>query len=139
MIGLDPQHIREICQHCNLISAKHPSEPRTNKAAVILVDIAISDVLQRREVRWKKMTERTASGSRLIQDLEFNRLYALQYYIVLCQVLGPERVCYKRVLMDWRIPADDTKPVAETSALINVFNDLHRFLVAENIIIEEVR
>lgn len=133
MIGLDPPHILQICQYCNLRTAQGQSEVLPGKAAVILVDIAISDVLQRREDQWKENTERSSMGQGLIQDLEFNRLYALHYYNILSQFLGPTRVAYHRVLMDWR-KADTHKPIEDTDALKVVFGELREFLKEEQII-----
>jgi len=139
MMGLDPPHIQKICEYCNLCSlnSDNPGSPYT-KAAVILVDIAISDVLQRREAQWTSNTERSATGPGLIQDLEFNRLYALQYYNALAHVLGPARVAYKRVVTDWRI-TDNSKPKEETTALTVVFGQLADFLRESGIITGKLR
>jgi adenylate kinase len=134
MPGLDPPHIRQICQYCNLRAPNVDDENPAGKAAIILVDITISDVLQRREDRWNEKPGRSAStGPGLIQDLEFNRLYALQYYNVLSHILGSDRISYYRVLMDWR-SKDMSIPVEQTRALKDAFKELKEFLERENIL-----
>lgn len=139
--GLDPPHIKRICEFCHLLLGKEQNEISSDKvetvkgrAAVILVDIAISDVLQRREDRWKHKPQRSPStGPGLIQDLELNRLYALQYFNVLSQTLGPDRVSYYRVLMDWK-NQDTRVPVDQTKALQLAFKELQEFLDKEKIV-----
>lgn len=128
--GLDPPHIKKICEFCHLRGGK---EQNVGRAAVILVDITISDVLQRREDRWKEKPQRSPStGPGLIQDLELNRLYALQYFNVLSQTLGSDRVSYLRVLMDWKVK-DNTRPVSETLALKYASDKLIKFLESEGL------
>jgi len=104
MMGLDPPSLREICEACKLISrqkdawAVHPQA----RAAVVLVDIGIGDVLHRREANWTTKVDAFTAGAALIQDLEFNRLFALQYFNVLTGLLTPAKVFYKRVFIDYK-------------------------------------
>ena len=96
MVGLDPASIAVICKTCQLTDgADSPG-----KAAVVLVDLGIADVLHRREERWTEKADGFPRGSALVQDLEFNRMYALQYHGVLTSLIQA-RALYKRIHVDY--------------------------------------
>jgi hypothetical protein len=95
MVGLDPNSIAKLCDKCRIVGTKEA------RAAVVLVDIGIADVLHRREERWTKDVDPFTTGAALAQDLEFNRVYALHYFNILTSLLGHERVTYSRVFVDY--------------------------------------
>jgi hypothetical protein len=97
MAGLDPQSLKDICVACDLIEG---GKTGRGAAAIVLVDISISDVLRRRKAVWQSKPA-FSMGFALNQDLEFNRLYALQYYSTLSSLVGAKRVSYWRVVLDW--------------------------------------
>lgn len=95
MMGLDPISLQRICKACNLID----DESKT-KAAVILVDISFSDVLQWRARHPTVDLSGSVSVEAIARDLEFNRLYALQYYTALVGLIGSQQVLFYRCLID---------------------------------------
>jgi hypothetical protein len=136
MIGLDPPSLRQICIDCML--CKPDSK---GKAAVVLVDIGIGDVLQRREEQWKKKEQWEKpedvfpTGPGLAQDLEFNRLYALQYYNTLNLILkDAERVIYYRSFVDYKQIKDLTGDLRKTSAFQQSKDKLIHFLKEQRMI-----
>ena len=132
MMGLDPPNLRRICVACNLCG-----ENKQEKAGVILVDIGVSDVLQRREAQWKVNPEVFSTGTGLLQDLEFNRLYALQYYNTLARILDDdedERVFYHRALVDWRNVKDLNKELSEVPEFREMSEKVIQFLIWKEIL-----
>lgn len=95
MAGLDATSIDRICNACHLTSTA------TGKAAVVLVDIGLADVLHWRGQNWTSNIDAFGAGSALMQDLEFNRLYALHYYNILRTTLMNDCVLYQRVFLDY--------------------------------------
>ena len=99
MIGLDPSSLKMLCDACNLL------EPESSKkAAVVLADISISDVSRKKEESWKDQGNFSTTQS-LMDDLEFNRLYALQYFNTLSNILKFNRVMFQRISVNWRAAA----------------------------------
>ncbi len=132
MMGLDPPNLRRICLACNLCR-----ERKEGKAGVILVDIGVSDVLQRREAQWKVNPEVFSTGAGLLQDLEFNRLYALQYHSTLGRILNDqadERVFYHRALVDWQNVKDLKKDLNEVPEFREMSRNLISFLEEKQIL-----
>ena len=121
MIGLDPNSIDLICHACKL------TDPgATSKAVVVLVDIGIADVLHRREKRWTASVDTFTIGSALAQDLESNRLYALQYYMLLTATLGRLRVLYHRLSVDYNSEThlhEELEKVPEFKLALNTFSE----------------
>lgn len=138
MMGLDPASLKQICMDCKLCDAESKG-----KAAVILVDIGVGDVLQRREEQWKKKEQWEKAedvfptGPGLVQDLEFNRLYALQYYNTLNLILrGPDRVFYYRAFVDYKQIKDLTGDLKKSYAFQQAKDKLVSFLKETNIIMK---
>jgi hypothetical protein len=120
MAGLDPDSIDRICEACHL------AESQTAKVAVVLVDIGLADVLQWRGQHWTSNNiDAFATGSELMEDLEFNRVYALHYYNVLRTTVDKERVLYHRVFMDRSKFAQlsELENQAEFQLIFNKFTD----------------
>lgn len=141
MMGLDPQSLLALCDACNLCE-----DESVQKAFIVLVDIGITDVLQRREKQWMKMFDGTSATQDqeskakkhemfstslgLTQDLEFNRLYALEYFNTLSTVL-PKRVKYHRIFVDWELIEDYKNPFSKAPAFENACNRLVNYLNSE--------
>lgn len=123
MMGLDPESLRILCDKANLFLPN--SEGRV---AVVHVDISVSDVLVRRERRWTHQTDDFPTGPGLTADLEFNRLYALQYYNCLVSFLGYRRVAYYRSVIDFKDVGDYHKELTNTAAFDSAYNELKTFL-----------
>lgn len=135
MMGLDPPSLQEICKACLL-----DGPTRKLKAGVILIDIGIGDVLQRREEQWKtkeqwsKHEDVFPTGPGLAQDLEFNRLYALQYYSTLGMILSPSRVFYYRAIVDYKQIKDLRSDLKNTLAFQRTKDQLVEFLRSVGIV-----
>ncbi len=125
MMGLDPESLRILCDKCNLFLPKS-----VGRVAVVLVDIGISDVLARRERRWIHQTDDFPTGPGLAADLDFNRLYALQYYNCLAAMLGPQRVAYYRAVIDYKDMGDYKDELSKTGAFDKTYGLLEKFLNA---------
>jgi adenylate kinase len=96
MMGLDPDSIKKLCEACSLHLGNTDAH-----AAVVLIDTTIAEVLKRRGSDWKNHGESFFTGPSLSADLEYNRLFAFQYYDCLAHALPANRVWYERILVKW--------------------------------------
>jgi hypothetical protein len=137
MMGMDPGSLRSVCKACelcgNVVKPVGDSSGERVRAAVVLVDIGISDVLRRREAQWQSKPA-FSMGTALIQDLEFNRLYSLQYYQILSSIIGFGGVEYYRLLLDWQDIHSLERPLEQAPGFQLKLRELSDYLIERRLI-----